>query len=142
MLLTFFPLCFIKAQNKIDTITCGSYKVIIEIPPLAYKHSKILDYEEGFWKIYPFSDSTYILLHYGSMINIPILGKRENCFEYKIYQLNNTCSTIRGSCTANIFFREDLYFYGNIILLYDNVSISKQIDFDIILDNIIIIKEE
>jgi len=120
------------AQEKVDTIICGNYRVIIQVPEFSLRHAKLQNYEEGFFKIYPSADSSYLLVHYGSMMTLPFLRNRGTCDSFKI---GNIGSTIRG-INKDKLFREDRYENKNIIILYENINKSKGAFYNSILDNV------
>ncbi len=129
-----------NAQTVKDTINCGGYLLIIEVPSIGYKHSKIDVFEEVFFKTYPNIDTSYLSITCGAMGSwISLEYKNNHCDEYKEYKFGNILNCTKGSCN-NKYFREDRYSVQNIIISYQNIDKSQVDFFDKILDNIIIRK--
>ena len=68
-------IAFGQIQTKTDTILCHNKNLIIEYP--AIHKINVVNYEEGYFKIINcVLDSAAIIIHCGSMINLPNLFVR------------------------------------------------------------------
>lgn len=114
-----------QTQYKLDTVLCGSKKIIIEYPQIT--RTQITRYEEGFFKtVNCILDTASITIQCGSMINYPIveLANKTVCTKFILY---NDISIIRGYVLNNEkrkYFREDNYKKYGISIVYENVDES------------------
>lgn len=87
-------IAFGQIQTKTDTILCHNKNLIIEYP--AIHKINVVNYEEGYFKIINcVLDSAAIIIHCGSMINLPLtdLSDKIICSEFV---LGKDVRSIRG----------------------------------------------
>jgi len=118
--------CKMLSQIKTDTVNLGKNSIVFFYPQKS--KISITNYEEGFFKdICCIEDTALIGLHYGSMVAIPLIGRKDNNIISE-YILANDLRQTRGFYIFNgkkKYFREDnVYKYG-FSLYYTNVSEEK-----------------
>lgn len=136
-LTTLVIICFSlsSAQELVtDTVSCGGYYIILQVPSLSYKYATIQKYEEGFFKTYPNLDSSYVFIFKGSMVKLPFLKSNNKCSPPEIFKIGNIASSTRLTCD-NKYFREDYYVNQGIVISYNNIDESDLPFFDSILNN-------
>lgn len=128
--------CMVSLNNKntvTETIQCDTNRTIyLELIKGYYKIEQ--QYEEGSFTTFTYSDSSYVLLLCGKMVNLPILsGMKYQMINRRETELYN--SRFGFNAENNKYWREDNYNNG-ITILYDNVTFSKTKVYDLILDSI------
>ena len=119
-------IAFGQIQTKTDTILCHNKNLIIEYP--AIHKINVVNYEEGYFKIINcVLDSAAIIIHCGSMINLPLtdLSDKIICSEFV---LGKDVRSIRGyymTDNGKKYFREDNYFKYGIAIVYEHVGETK-----------------
>ncbi|MGL4331315.1 MAG: hypothetical protein ACRCSR_00685 [Bacteroidales bacterium] len=146
--ITVLLLCFNNAisgqiQGKNDTILCPPRILIIEYPELS--KVKTDNYEEGFFKtISCISDTAAIVIHCGSMVNLPFTNYTNKTITSE-FLLDKDIRSVRGYYIQNgrkKYFREDNYKKYRINVLYDHVDYENLDYYERIFNNIKIQNDE
>lgn len=118
--------CQIVAQIKTDTIKVGNDSIFINYPQKS--KVRLTCYEEGFFKsIYCIEDEVLIELHYGAMVNLPLID-RSNRFITTEYILASDFKQTRGFYYTNEekkYFREDNNYKYGFNIFYKDVPEDK-----------------
>lgn len=117
-----------------DTIVCGSSRVVVPIPYKSLRNSKVIDYEEGFFKYYPLEYDSVIVFHYGGLAANPVLELEPDNLIYNC-KIGNIGQS-RCFTHDNRYFRVDQYLMDGICVYYQNVTSQKVELANYILDNI------
>lgn len=128
------PIVIYSQSLKNDTIVCGSLRVVVPIPNKSLSNSKVINYEEGFFKYYPLEYDSVIVFHYGGLTANPVLELEPDNLIYncKIGNIGKSKCFIHN----NRYFRVDQYLIDGICVYYKNITSQKVELANYILNNI------
>lgn len=120
-------------KTESDTVSCGEYTLIINVPRISLKHKSFFQYEEGFFVTYPYIDSAYLFIHDGHNMTRPFCDTSL----IKMISENDTLKCYYGTCgnysTKEVYYKKEklTISYVNIkredLPLFDNVISSLKI---------------
>ena len=125
MLLAMFTICSNKivAQIKTDTIIVGNDSIVLVYPQKS--RTRVTRYEEGFFiDLSCIEDEALIELHYGTMINLPLINIPEKYITSE-YIVASDLRQTRGFYFVNgekKYFREDNNYKYHFNIFYLNVT--------------------
>lgn len=137
--IVFLPLpVFSQAMVK-DTIKWKNYIIVVQLPKVAHKHANIYNYEEGFFKTYPFYSycNANITIHCGNSVKRPILSlPTSSLILSKKKKYKNSYSFIH----KNKYYREDVYINCDITIIAENVPLQYRKKIDQAINSIVIVQ--
>ena len=133
--LLFFSVTANSQSLRKDTIDCCRYKISLSVPSMAGDLSRITNYEEGFYKSYPLGDGSFIIVHYGSLVE-DVIEADSLIYECK---MGNIASSVLYMKNEK-YFRIDKYYQFGVSLSFQFVKKENLALAESILNNVEIMK--
>lgn len=141
----FICVAFINAQcisYKVDTVSCLGESIVIELPDRTRKTKT--NYEEGWFTVYTSqTDTAFITIHTGSMVNLP-LTKMSDKIITSILDVPRCIRDIRGYSECDgirKYFREVNFYKESLNIVYENVSSDRLECYEHMVNNIKVLPE-